>query len=109
MRKKILAVATCVVLALATAFSAAQSHTVEITEQGFRPESLKLRVNVSGRLTFVRRTDKTCVREVVIQEYGVKRELPLNEPVTVEITPRKSGEVTFACGMGMLRGKLVVE
>jgi len=33
---------------------------------------------------------------------------PLNEPVTVDSTPRK-GEFTFACGMGMIKGKLIVE
>src|SRR6266508_2564959 len=33
---------------------------------------------------------------------------PLNEPVTVEFTPPK-GEFTFACRMGMIKGKLIVE
>jgi plastocyanin domain-containing protein len=128
MYKKIFVIATCFVLTYAISAlaatrgekkqessrtaqneKAAQSQTVEITEKGFQPEVLKLKVNVPARLTFVRRTDKTCVREVLIKEYDVKRELPLNEPITVEFTPRKSGEFAFACGMGMLRGKLVVE
>jgi plastocyanin domain-containing protein len=32
----------------------------------------------------------------------------INEPVTVEFTPRK-GEFIFACGMDMLEGNLIVE
>jgi plastocyanin domain-containing protein len=56
----------------------------------------------------VRKTDETCAKEVVIKDYGVNRKLPLNEPVTIEFTPRK-GDFTFACGMDMLKGKLIVE
>jgi len=44
----------------------------------------------------------------VIKEYGIERKLPLTEPVTVEFTPRK-GEFSFACGMNMIKGKLIVE
>lgn len=34
---------------------------------------------------------------------------PLNEPVTIELTPEKTGEIAFACGTNMLRGTIVVE
>jgi plastocyanin domain-containing protein len=57
----------------------------------------------------VRKTDETCAKEVVIKEYKINRKLPLNEAVTVEFTPNKSGEFIFTCGMGMLRGKIVVQ
>ena len=43
-----------------------------------------------------------------MKDYKIKRDLPLNESVTIEFTPRK-GEFTFACAMGMLKGKLIVE
>ena len=86
----------------------AQTATVEVTGNGFEPSSLKLKVGVPAKVTFVRKTDETCAKEVVIKEYGIERKLPLNEPVTVEFTPRK-GEFSFACGMNMIKGKLVVE
>jgi plastocyanin domain-containing protein len=35
--------------------------------------------------------------------------LPLNKPVVVAFTPNKSGGFSFTCGMGMLRGKIVVQ
>ncbi len=54
----------------------------------------------------MRKTDENCAKEVVIKEYKSDRKLPLNEPVTVEFTPRK-GEFTFACGMDMIKGKLI--
>jgi len=35
--------------------------------------------------------------------------LPLNQPVTIALTPRRAGTFDFACGMDMLRGKLIVQ
>ncbi|MEP7272892.1 MAG: cupredoxin domain-containing protein [Acidobacteriota bacterium] len=92
----------------AVAQNGTQTATVEINDKGFDPGSLKLKAGVPAKVTFVRRTDEGCAKEVVIKEYDVNRKLPLNEPVTVEFTPRK-GEFTFACAMGMLKGKLIVE
>jgi plastocyanin domain-containing protein len=85
-----------------------QTATVEVTDKGFEPSGLKLKAGVPARMTFTRKTDETCAKEVVIKEYKINRDLPLNEPVTVEFTPLK-GEFTFACGMGMIKGKLIVE
>jgi len=94
--------------AQATQQDGAQTATVEVSSKGFEPDSLKLKVGVPAKVTFVRKTDETCAKEVVIKEYGIERKLPLNEPVTVEFTPRK-GEFSFACGMSMIKGKLIVE
>lgn len=87
----------------------AQSATIKLTQAGYQPDTLKLQQGVPARLTFVRLTDKTCGKELLIPEYEIRRALPLNEPVIVEFTPRKSGEFVFTCGMGMLRGKLIVQ
>lgn len=85
-----------------------QTVTVEITDKGFEPSSLKLKAGAPAKVTFVRKTDETCAKEVVIKDYKIERKLPLNEPVTVEFTPRK-GEFVYACGMNMVKGKLIVE
>ena len=88
--------------------NAVQTARVELTEHGYQPSSIRLRRGVPARVTFVRKVSGTCATEVVIPEYGVRRTLPLDEPVVVEFTPERSGEFTFSCGMGMLRGTLVV-
>ena len=87
----------------------AQTAKVEITEKGYQPVSVKLRRGVPARVTFLRKTDATCAKEVVLSAYGVRRELPLNKEVIVSFTPKKSGEFTFSCGMNMMRGKLIVQ
>jgi RND family efflux transporter MFP subunit len=84
------------------------SANVAVTEQGYEPASVTLKQGTPARITFVRRTDKTCGTEVVFPEYGIKKELPLGKPVVVELTPKRTGELTFTCGMDMLRGKVVV-
>ncbi len=85
-----------------------QEATVKVTEKGYEPAELKLRLGVPVRLTFVRETDATCGTEVVFPEYDIERALPLNERVVVEFTPQKSGEFGFTCGMKMLKGRLVI-
>ena len=86
-----------------------QFATVTLAANGYEPENLKLKLNVAARITFVRKVEKTCGIELAIPEFGIKRSLPLNQPVVVEFTPSKAGEFAFSCGMGMLHGKIVVQ
>lgn len=86
-----------------------QAAKVAVTEKGFEPSTVTLKPNVPARVTFIRQTDKTCAKAIAIPEYKIERELPLNKPVLVEFTPNRTGEFMFACGMNMLKGKVVVE
>ncbi len=87
----------------------AQTAKVIVNEQGYEPAKVTLRAGSPARITFVRTTDKTCGTEVVFPSLNIKRALPLNEPVVIEFTPAKSGEIAFACGMNMLHGTVVVQ
>jgi hypothetical protein len=87
--------------------SSFQTASVTITQIGFEPETLTLRAGVPARITFTRTTENTCGTEVEFPDLDISRALPLNQPVVIELTP-KSGELTFACGMNMLRGTIVV-
>jgi plastocyanin domain-containing protein len=86
-----------------------QDVRVAVNETSFQPQRLTLRAGVPARVTFTRTSDKTCATEVVFPSLNIRRELPLNEPVTIEFTPDKVGEIAFACGMNMLRGTVVVQ
>ena len=37
------------------------------------------------------------------------RSVPRREPVTIELTPSTTGDIAFACGMDMLKGRLIVQ
>lgn len=86
-----------------------QKRTVKITQRGFEPETLRLRRGVRARITFLRTTDQTCATEIVLRDFGIRRELPLNQPVVITLTPNTRGEFSFTCGMTMMRGKLIVQ
>ncbi len=128
MRNRIAIVAVCTLLAAVTTFpealdgaqrrksnrtkrsaSAVQSVTVKLNSNGYQPNSLSLRRGIAARVTFVRQVEGACGTEIVLPEYNIRRELPLNSPVTIEFTPEKTGAFNFTCGMGMLRGKIVVQ
>jgi RND family efflux transporter MFP subunit len=89
--------------------SATSATRVIVSEKGFEPARVTLRAGVPARLTFMRTTDATCATEVVIPSLNIKRSLPLNQPVDIEFTPEKAGEIRFACGIGMFSGTLVVQ
>lgn len=91
-----------------TAIKKVQSVRVSLTERGYQPETFKLKKGVPARVTFIRKTEDDCGKEIVIPAYKIKRELPLNRPVTVSFTPRRTGSFNFICGMDMLRGKIIV-
>jgi cobalt-zinc-cadmium efflux system membrane fusion protein len=82
---------------------------VIVSEKGFEPARVAVRSGVPARITFVRTSDATCATEVVIPTLNIKRALPLNQPVTVEFTPQKTGDVEFTCGMQMFKGTVVVQ
>ena len=86
-----------------------QKFTVKITERGFEPVSLKLRRGVAARITFLRTTEQTCAKEIVLRDFGIKRDLPLNQSVVITLMPKTKGEFSFTCGMNMMRGKLIVQ
>src|ERR1043166_4566325 len=86
-----------------------QKRTIVVNATGYQPSSVKLRRGISARLTFIRKTEQTCGREIVIPGYGINRPLPLNVPVVVVFTPKKAGRFKFTCGMDMFRGSVVVQ
>jgi cobalt-zinc-cadmium efflux system membrane fusion protein len=89
--------------------TSSQTMKILVTEQGFEPARVNVRSGALARLTFVRTTEKTCGTEVVFPSLNIKRALRLNEPVVIEFTPSKSGDLAFACGMNMLKGVVVVD
>jgi plastocyanin domain-containing protein len=91
-----------------TAKPRVQTARIEINAQGYQPAAVKLQRGVRARVTFVRTTDATCVKDIVLPDLGLQRALPLNEPVVVSFTPKRKGSFTFVCGMNMMRGELIV-
>lgn len=76
--------------------------------RGFHPASIETTKGQRTTLEFRRTTDETCATSVVFPELKIEKALPLNQAVTVELPVGSSSTLTFQCGMGMYRGKIVV-
>jgi len=76
---------------------------------GYSPDVIVVKKDVPVRLNFYRDETSSCSEQVVFGDFGIARDLPAFKTTPIEFTPEKSGEFTFACGMNMLRGKLIVE
>lgn len=84
--------------------------TMEVTEDGYVPANVTVKVNEPVTLRVTRKTDETCARELLIDGTDINAELPLNTPVDIAWTPTKAGQVKFGCAMDkMISGVLLVE
>ena len=87
-------------------------QVIEITvgPMGYRPRVVTLEQGVPARLVFTRTAGAGCNEQVQSEGLGIEpTTLPLNEPVVIEIVPDQAGSYTFACGMDMLDGTIIVE
>jgi plastocyanin domain-containing protein len=76
---------------------------------GYEPSTIVARAGEPLRIGFTRHETSPCSERVVFPDFGVEADLPPHEEVVVELLPREPGEFEFTCGMGMLRGRLVVQ
>lgn len=76
---------------------------------GYSPDVIVVKQNIPVRLNFYRDETSSCSEQVVFGDFGIAKDLPAYKTTPIEFTPEKAGEFAFACGMNMLRGKLIVE
>lgn len=76
---------------------------------GYSPDVIVVKQGVPVRLDFYRDETSSCSERVIFGDFGIAKDLPAFKTTPIEFTPEKSGEFIFACGMNMIRGKLIVE
>ena len=94
--------------AVAAAAGSGPQEISIVVDGGYVPASVSVEHGRPVRLLFDRRDQGSCTEEVVVPDFGVRRFLPSGRVTSVEFTPTKAGTHEFACGMGMIRGKLIV-
>ncbi len=80
-----------------------------VVKGGYTPDVIVVKAGKPVRLTFVRQETAACSEMVIFGDFNKSAKLPPGEEVPIELLPTKAGEHEFACQMGMIRGKLVVE
>jgi plastocyanin domain-containing protein len=61
------------------------------------------------RLNFLRKDPNSCLEKVLFPDFHIAQDLPLNQSVKIEFTPKVPGKYSFTCGMNMFRGKIEVQ
>lgn len=83
---------------------------IEAGPMGFVPGKIALEAGIPARLVFTRTVEGACSEQVRLPDFGIEAtDLPLGEPVAIELTPEDGGAFTFVCGMDMQEGTLMVE
>jgi plastocyanin domain-containing protein len=85
-----------------------QRITVEV-DGGYTPSVFRVRAGQPVRVDFKRNDSGSCTEEVVFGDFGIRTFLATGTTTPVQFTPRQAGTYEFACGMGMVRGKMIVE
>jgi plastocyanin domain-containing protein len=93
----------------APASSPAAAPIEIVVEAGYHPDRIVVKEGEPVKLRFVRKEYTGCTLEVVFPTLGIRRKLPTNEPVDIDLGTPAAGEIPFHCGMKMIHGLVVVE
>ena len=76
---------------------------------GYSPDIIEVERGKPVQLSFYRDEENSCSEELLMPDFSIRRDLPAFKTTLVELLPKEAGTFTFTCGMGMLRGSLVVK
>jgi len=93
----------------ATTGSSGYQEQMVLVKGGYTPDVIIVEAGKPVRLNFVRQESASCSEMVLLPAFNKSAKLPEGETVPVEFLPKAPGEYEFACQMGMIRGKLIVE
>ncbi|KOP28216.1 hypothetical protein AMR41_00655 [Hapalosiphon sp. MRB220] len=80
-----------------------------IVDGGYQPSRIVVEALKPVRLSFNRRDPSSCLEQVLIPDFHIAADLPLNQVTIVEFTPKQVGNHVFTCGMNMFRGAIAVQ
>lgn len=79
-----------------------------VVKGGYDPDVIVVKKGIPVRLDFYRDETADCSDTIVFGDFNIRKPLPAFKTTPVEFTPEEEGEYVFTCGMGMMRGKLIV-
>jgi hypothetical protein len=82
---------------------------IVVSKDSFTPQEITFQKGQPLKLAFVRIDEENCGNEIVFKDLNIKKKLPVGEVVTVDIPTEKSDEISFSCGMNMMKGKIIIQ
>lgn len=87
-----------------------KTNSVDITvEGGYSPNIISIPKDKTTTINFFRKDPSSCLEEVVLPDFKIRKNLPLNKTTPIQITPKESGTFEISCGMNMFHGKIIVQ
>lgn len=90
------------------AVSVANDSVDIIVKGGYSPSVISIQKGKSTTINFIRRDPSSCLEEVVLPDFKIRKYLPLDQKVAIVVTPKKIGRYDISCGMNMFHGTIVV-
>lgn len=87
----------------------AQDSIDIVVDGGYNPGVVSIPLGKPTKLNFTRRDATSCLEDISMPDFKVRKRLPLNKTVTIEVNPEKTGEFVYSCGMNMYHGKIIVK
>lgn len=85
-----------------------QVINMTVDYRGYTPSAFKLKKGVPVKWIIDGTKASGCTNEIIVPDLGIEKSLVSGKNI-IEFTPEKSGTINFSCGMGMVRGKFIVE
>ena len=92
--------------AAATIAGSVQKITVDTSKGYYNPATIQLKAGVPAEITFTQSSG--CLAQVQSQDLGFSEDLT-GGPKTIKLGALKAGTYSFACGMNMQSGSIVVK
>lgn len=104
---------TFIILSLISFLTYAKQHrdivtvNLTVTEKGFEPNKIDVVPDKPVRLSITRKTDDTCSTSIQVPAMKLKKDLPLNKTVLIDLGKLAKGELRFGCGMNMMDSGMI--
>jgi plastocyanin domain-containing protein len=76
---------------------------------GYTPDVLVFEAGKPIKLNFIREETASCTEEVVFSDFNKRATLTPFKTIPIELEIDKPGEYGFQCGMGMVKGKIIIQ
>ncbi|MFQ5702465.1 MAG: cupredoxin domain-containing protein [Gemmatimonadales bacterium] len=80
-----------------------------LVKDGYHPDTIPVEAGRPVRLRFYRDETVDCSARLIIEDFGIDRELPEFQTTEVEFTPDKPGDYPFHCGRSVMCGRVVAQ
>ena len=91
-----------------TSASGFQEAVIKV-KGGYTPDVLVFEAGKPIKLNFIREETAGCTEQVIFSDFNKTATLTPFKTIPVELKIDKPGEYGFQCGMGMIKGKLIVQ